>query len=397
MSKKLLQDIVKIKNIKVKNSIQNSVEKVANKQKVNISILFFLFALSQLFLKATVTISPKMEDIVLNKNFSAFKEGSSDNFSFNSVILSGEETKIVIATEEKDFAISSKGKVFLYNNFSSSLQKLDIDTRLEGSNGKIYKTKKAVVIPGKNGDTPGKIEVEIYASKTGVEYDSAPLDFKIFGFKGTVKYSKFYGRSVGDITGGFNGKSPVVSDAVKENTIAELKESLRLKLLQKAIAPGFVLFKDAAFLVIDEQNIPFNAIGEVNVPITLKGTLYGFLFNEKKLTKEIVTNSIEKYDGSDVFISNINDLKFSLLNKENIPVKDLQNINFHLSGSAKIVWRLDESKLIADLLGKAKKDFNQVLLQYPNVVSAHLVVSPFWKMSIPNKIKDIKVIINYPK
>ncbi len=60
------------------------------------------------------------------------------------------------------------------------------------------------------------------------------------------------------------------------------------------------------------------------------------------------------------------------------------------------MWKLNEDKLITDLLGKSKKDFNQILLQYPNVVSANLSLSPIWNRSIPEKAKDIKVIVNYP-
>jgi len=422
MAKKLLQDMVKIRSVNYdmkvalkkdipqqsKILIKNPIQNITNKKRGNsaryalwlvavTSIAVFAFALSHLFLKATVNVDPKIEDVVLNDNMFATKDANTSNLPFDLVVISGEETKTVQATEEKDISISSKGKVLIYNNFGSSSQRLDIDTRLEGSNGKIYKTKKAIVVPGKVGDIPGKIEVEVYASKAGAEYDSAPLDFTIVGFKGTAKYTKFYGRGVGDITGGFKGKSLVVSDAVLKNTIAELKESLQMKLSQKAIAPGFVLFKNAAFLNIDEQNVPFNTTGDKNVPITIKGTLYGFLFNEDKLTSNIVKNKIEEYDGSTVYMSNIEDLNFSLSNKENISIKDLQNINFNLSGTAKIIWKLDENKLITDLLGKSKGDFNQVLLNYPNIVSAQLIISPFWKTSIPDKSKDIKVIVNYPK
>jgi hypothetical protein len=129
----------------------------------------------------------------------------------------------------------------------------------------------------------------------------------------------------------------------------------------------------------------------------MTGTLYGLLFDEVKLTEKITKNIIKDGEGSAVYLPNIKDLKFVLSNKENISLSDAQKINFNLSGTAKIVWKLDEDKLVADLLGKSKKDFNQILLQYPNIDSADLVISPFWKMSFPDKIKDIKVVVNYPQ
>ena len=66
----------------------------------------------------------------------------------------------------------------------------------------------------------------IYAAGAGEEYNSTPLDFEILVFKGTPKYSKFYARSKGDITGGFKGKSPVVSSLNKITVISELKATL---------------------------------------------------------------------------------------------------------------------------------------------------------------------------
>jgi hypothetical protein len=58
---------------------------------------------------------------------------------------------------------------------------------------------------------------------------------------------------------------------------------------------------------------------------------------------------------------------------------------------------VDVNKFIADLLGKSKKDFTQTLAQYPNIDSATLKLSPFWKLSLPDQIKNIKVIVNYPQ
>jgi hypothetical protein len=155
------------------------------------------------------------------------------------------------------------------------------------------------------------------------------------------------------------------------------------------------LFKDSAFLTVNEENVGFTSESS-DLPITVKGTLYGFLFNETDLTKKIAENKVEGYDQSEVYIPDIRNLTFSMANQD-VPFGTVSNISFNISGPAKIVWKFDESKLIGELLGKSKKDFNQVLSQYPNVASADLVLSPFWARTLPSKSKDIKVIVNYPK
>ena len=169
-----------------------------------------------------------------------------------------------------------------------------------------------------------------------------------------------------------------------------------LKKVTEQIPKGFILFKDAVFLNTHNENpIPFSK--ETAVPISLKGTLYGFLFDEKKLTNKIAKDSIEKYDGSDVFIANMKNLSFSIVHKENISFNDVKNIDFTLKGTSKIVWSFDAEKFKNELLNKKKKDFSLALLKYPNINSANLTLKPFWRMSFPNGAQDIEIIVNYPK
>ena len=81
---------------------------------------------------------------------------------------------------------------------------------------------------------PGSVEVGIYGSSAGPEYNSIPIDFKIFGFKNTPKYAKIYARSKGAITGGFQGKFPVISDDEKASVINELKDCSTKKTFRKS-------------------------------------------------------------------------------------------------------------------------------------------------------------------
>ncbi|MEI8174596.1 MAG: hypothetical protein WCG28_01450 [bacterium] len=418
MSKKLLQDMARIKhpNSEISTSQKRAVR--FNSQHIDksigvsgghrytlwfvafVSIIFFVFSISFLFLQATITINPKVKDLVLDQNLSASLGGGTDALAFDSVIISGEENKTVQVTTQKDVSVKAEGVVLIYNSFSSASQVLSIDTRLLGSNGKIYKTRKQIVVPGMKVDIPGSIEADIYADLAGEEYNSDPLDFTIFGFKGTSKYSKFYARSKAAISGGFKGKGYAISNIEKLTALNDLRTILQAKLFKQAmgqIPAGFILFKDATFLDTEDNSTSLVYSKSNMLPMKIKGTFYGLLFNENKLTQKIIESNINGYDGSDVYLQNIKDLTFSLLNKDSVLLKGVKNINFNLKGNTKIVWKLDENKLVADLLGKSKKDFNQTLLQYPNVNSAELVLSPFWRTSLPSKTKDIKVIVNYPK
>ena len=366
------------------------------------SCLVLVYAISMIFARASVTVVPKIQELSLNENFSASKNNVMAGLSFDLVVISGEENRSVKGTEISDVAIKAQGEVFVYNNFSTATQILAKDTQLEGSNGKIYRTVKKITVPGmsKTG-TPGKIEVGIYGNVAGEAYNSTPLDFKILGFKGTPKYAKFYARSKGDITGGLKGKYYKIPDVEKTKIVDELKKTLSDKLLQKIVnqtPPGFILFKDAFFLNINENNENPTARADVAddmVDISIKGTLHGFIFDEKNLTKKIAGNVVEKYDGSSVHIPDIKNLTFSLSNK-NVSFSEVKNIDFNLSGPSKIVWDVDSSKLISSLVGRDKKEFTSILDQYMYIDSANLKISPIWKLSLPNKRENIKVIVNEP-
>lgn len=424
MSKQFFQDMVKIKRQQQEQASggvrQSNIENIKTEQieikppeqnfryrlwvVAGVSVLFLLFSFSFLFSGATVTLEPRIEELALNQNFSAVKDGAEDDLPFDLVIISGEESKNVEGGEEKDISLKATGLVVVYNAFGSAPQRLDIDTRLEGSNGKMYKTKRQITVPGLKGSTPGSVEVEIYGTEAGEAYNSAPLDFKIFGFKGTPKYSKFYARSKGEIKGGFIGKQRQVSETDKTAALKELQANLKAKLLQKATdqtPSGFVLFKDAGFLSIDEEN--FNSASESSiVPVSIKGTLYGILFEEKPLTQKIIEKSFPGEETNEIYIQNIQDLTFSIPNGTAAPyqkniLENVKTVNFNLSGISNAVWRIDEDKLLGDILGKKKKDFNQTLAQYPNIVLANLSLRPFWKRSLPDDAEDVKVVVSYPE
>ena len=444
MPKNILQDVIKIKNNKkievnqkkiftsdaLKNvATHSSLGEGKQKEKKSynslwlvavISIVFLFFSLSYFFSSAIVTINPKMKDFTLNQNVVATpKANDSTGLSYDIIVLSGEEQKEVPGGEERDWKVPATGKILFYNAFNFSNQIIPANTKLEGSNGKIYETKNEVIIPGIAKDRiPGKIEVDIFAEKIGEEYNSKALDFKVLIFKGTSKYSKIFARSVGDIVGGFNGKSNQLSDVDKENDVQQLKDLLYKKLFNKAknqIPNDFILLNNATFLNIDEQDIvPSKNLGFYTVDI--KGTFSGILFDKNQLTKEVINDifpSNNLGDGTidslsensatpsvtskDVYLSNIENLSISSFDQNLITLADMKNITFNLSGTVKVVWNIDVSKIAEDLLGKSKKDFNKILLQYPNINSADLVIKPVWKNSFPDKLDKIKVIVNNSK
>lgn len=363
-----------------------------------ISLVVLFFAFSVLFWKAKVVVHPNIENFTLNSTFLASKDPDISNLPFELVVISGEETKMVPTGEPQNYSERATGTAVLYNIYSFSPQKLAIDTRLEGSNGKIYKTKIPIEIPSITAEgLPGSVEVPIYAENPGVEYNSSPLDFKILGFKGTPKYEDFYGRSKGEISGGISGVLRSVSDVNKIMTLNSLKAVLKSKLFKKAseqIPEGFVFFPDATSFIVDEENVGFSESGEA--PVSIKGTLSGILFKETDLSQKIISSLMPEGEDNNLYIPHVENLKFSFPETENL-FWDSEKVNFKLSGELNIVSKVNADSVKLDVLGKKKSDFEDILSAHKEIDSAELVVRPFWKQSLPEDSKDIDVEVEYPQ
>ena len=371
-----------------------------------VSFIFLLFSSSLLFARAEVVITPKSEEFLVDSEFLAEKD-SSGKFSFEVMSINDEKTKVLTATKTVNVEKKATGTILIYNSFSSSPQKLLIDTRLLATNGKIYKTEKAIVVPGatiKDGEMiPGSVEVSIYAEDVGEEYNSDPSDFAIIGFKGSPKYTKFYGRSKGGgITGGFKGTANIIDEEEVQTTKEALKKIIRERLTTKAMAlvpNGFVLYKDAIFVFFlseaGNNKEPINITKETTLPVTEKGSLYAFIFNKEKLENKIINDvaRLPERDEGNYTISNINDFNFTLKNKEQIMPDQAKSIIFSLFGPAKIHWPVNVEKIANNLASRQKKEFKSILSGYDNIDKAEVILKPFWKFSFPDDPAKIKVTV----
>lgn len=361
-------------------------------------VVFSFFSISAKWSTANITISPKIEKFSLENSLLAKKDLSQieNDLSYQLIIVDDTQTKIVEAKGEKEVKEKAKGEIVLYNAFSTSPQKLNIDTRLIGSNNKIYKTAQAITIPGMTGSNFGSVTVEIYAEKEGEEYNSEPLDFQIFGFKGTSKFDKIYGRSKGPITGGFLGNQKIVDEETYKQGSEELKNSLEIRLLEKAldqIPNEYILFRDATFYKIDSK-VTNNSSSVNEAEISAYGTLYGFLFNKKNLETYLLENKFaDKKDN--YYISNLKDLVFEIKD-ENLEVDKVTEIEFNLKGEINAPHKVNENNIIQSLAGKSKKEFTNILSSFESVNEANLSIKPIWQTKIPKEIKKIKLKVNYP-
>ena len=119
--------------------------------------------------------------------------------------LSAEESGLIAATGITSGGQYASGKITVYNNYSSAPQKLIANTRFQTSDGKIYRIKGAISVPGM-----GVTEATVYADRAGEEYNIGPADFTIPGLKGGPRFEKVFAKSKSAMSGGTSGNVRIV-------------------------------------------------------------------------------------------------------------------------------------------------------------------------------------------
>jgi hypothetical protein len=369
-----------------------------------LAISYFLIPKAKVILHVQSAPSKVIEDeIQVDSNFSQidYEEG----------IIPG---KIVTASSEvsKNFQASgsksvsnqkSHGTITIYNEFGPDSQPLVATTRFESEDGKIFRLKKGITVPGttKVGDEikPGVIEAEVEADKAGPEYDIGPSKFTIPGFKSSgTKYEKIYGKSTKAMTGGGSSSSDTKAltqedvDSAKSTVVSEVKEAAKNKLKQE-VGAGMIFLDDAASF--DEATFKLsNSPGDVveNFELRAEVKVTAVIFSEadmKNIMAKIITKSGDlkvNIDGSSMLVEY----------KAVRPDVQMGKLIVSVSASNKPVVNLDEKKIKKDLLGKNNKAIEEYFKNYPDVIKIDVNYwpsflnqrIPFWEKRVEIEVRN---------
>jgi hypothetical protein len=360
-----------------------------------LAVLCFIFFSTSLFSGATVRVTPHSTTASIDVHGTATRESNAGALRYDLITVEKEGQKTIDASTTAPVSIKATGKIVLYNNFSAQPQGLVKNTRLESSNGLIYRLDKAVSIPGKTASAPGSIEASVTADAAGDKYNLGPSDFTVPGFKDDpARYAGFYGRSKTALSGGFVGVQPVITDKDKQAALESLSQELQSSLKKEISSQKpdtFVLYDDA--LVSSTQILPSET------GVKEKITLYGIIFNKQELSEYVAANSSGASLGagpSDV--TNLESLTMTFLNKPNFDATTSTSINFSLKGKPIIVSHIDIDKLRADLAGKTVKSAQNLLsTAYPMIEKMEFIIRPFWKSNLPADPNQMVIDILTPQ
>lgn len=303
-------------------------------------------------------------------------------------------TKTVAATGSRDVASKARGKLTIYNEYSSSPQTLVATTRFQSEKGLIFRTLQNITVPGstvKAGKTvAGTIAVDVVADKPGTDYNIPAGKFTVMAFieKGdTEKAKRFYGISDQPMSGGASGPSTVVTqtnfDSARDAAIAAVKEQIKSALASQ----------DTELMVIDDDSPTMKDIQSSarandaadSVTATATGTLKTVAFRATDL-QDLVRRSILKKDRLVVIP---NKLQFSY--SDIVFKPDLGILTFTVTVKGIGYMPVDTDAIKRDIGGKNIKAISDYFKSREGVRSATVTMSPFWVRSVPTNPAKIDI------
>lgn len=364
-----------------------------------IIILIFAVALSFKISKAEIKIWPRTDAV--NYETKVTCDRTFENSDFGNKIIAGK-----IFEDEKTFSEEflatgkvlkkAEGVIRLYNAYTTQSELWQAGTRFMSSEGKLFKSEDKISVPGaeiKNGKiSPTFVDVPVIAAEAGTDYNIGPSHFSIIIYRGTPRYTKFYGESSQPMTGGGEVSQVKKEDLenaeriLSEKAKGEIKEVLKTK-----IPPEYIVLDDVLETKILEKLPLAKEGGELekfNFQIKIKATLISF-------KKEDISNFAKEFILSQVG-------KGKLIYSESLKMDYFPlNINFEagkfqlsLKLSAKIYPEVDISTLKTGLVGKTSTEAKIFLENYLQINRVEIRLSPFWLKNVP---KDIhKIEIKYP-
>jgi hypothetical protein len=359
-----------------------------------------IFVLTTVLPRAEVKLVTVKSVWAYNDSVRAEKLSSVDsvNAAIPSQIFSQKETLQLSfpASGKKYVEQKAKGKIIVYNAYSSDPQPLVATTRFITPDGKIFRLSKGITVPAakivEGKIIPSTIEAAVVADKAGAEYNVGPVSyFSIPGFKGTPKYQAFYGESKEPMTGGFIGEIafPTNDDLkkAKSEISASLENSLKEKLLSQ-MPPEFKILEGALSFNLDNQEVITEIDNSGKFSVSSDATMKIIAFRESDLLA-MLEEKIKKDKGDEQELKRY-DLEYGVARAD----FGVGRLSFPIKFSGTLAKRIDAEALREQVRGKSEKSLRALIYGLPDLQSAVISLWPFWVKSVPQNDSKITILID---
>ncbi|MEK7629138.1 MAG: hypothetical protein AAB394_01265 [Patescibacteria group bacterium] len=394
---------------RAKASVFNGLNKVGRKKFLSpikfVGLIVFLalavtfIVFSRVLPKADILVYPVRE--AKNGSVDVFVSGKNSKIDLEKGLIPGElltsekmESAEFPATGTQNTSGKAKGKITIYNSYSTQVQKF-VPSRFQSESGKIFWTIVSVNVPGyttKSGKVvPGEITTDVVAAEGGDSYNIPASKFTMPAFKGTAKGSKISAVSKEAMTGGGANGAKIVSNDDATNAYDGLKEKIKpqFDLFKQNLPQGFKFWPEAYNEELVSSSVSpdvggvadkFTAIVKmVARTIVFKNEDLDLYVNKKISSKDI--------DGKKVLLTSSKDVSFlkqPLVDYQKGTISATLNVKYDV---------MDEFNIEAfkkSILNKKKTDID---INDYKADRIEVNLWPFWVRSIPSNLDRVNVTI----
>jgi hypothetical protein len=358
------------------------------------AVLYFVLPKAEIELVPKSQIVTQELTVIADKGVSKI-DSTSNKIPAQLIKLDKKESKEFSTTGERQVNDKAHGVITVYNEYSSSPQGLVEKTRFTSTDGKIFRTTKAVTIPGAK-ISEGKIvassiDVEVEADQAGADYNVAAGRFNIPGFQGTPKYSAFYGISKEAMVGGAVGLMKVVSQDDFDKAKDELWQTLEPLLDLKGQVPsGFKMLDGSqkSEMVSVESSVAVGSPAE-KFTLTIKGTSAVLIFIEDDIYKLVEEKIAEQVGTDKEFANSEKRVEYQAVEAD----FSKGQLRVSVKVDEKIVWKFNAEELKKEIAGKNEAQVKEVFGQHLELETVRIMLWPFWVKSVPANLDKIKVSV----
>lgn len=348
------------------------------------------------FSSAKIEVTPHTVSAEVRGSFTATK--SSGDLPFEIITAQKIASQSIKGSGTKAVSAVASGAITIYNQ-QSAAQRLVANTRFATASGLIFRIRSAVTIPGGSAAKPGSVAAKVYADQAGSTYNIASTSFTVPGLAGTLQADKVYARSTSAMTGGALGNTPVVDAALEAQARSALATVLApdlAKSLEKNVRPGYILLPGAATTIYEVlASEPSSETGMVDVKE--QGIATAVVFSSAALARVLALSMKDQFPSYQNEPLAFTDASKLVLSPENgIPDQGAELFSFTLSGTAGLVYTIDQARIATAASGKTREAASVALSSYPEVKSAFIKLSPFWRQTFPQDPAAISVIVRNP-
>ncbi len=312
------------------------------------------------------------------------------------------------ATGIEESPTEATGMIIIQNNHWDQNQPLVEGTRFEAENGKIFRSKDGILVPGRtyqDGESvPGEVEVEVIADEPGSEYNIEPTEFTLPGLRGAPSYEGVTAISESQMTGGAVGERKVISEEDVENAREEVISSLieeGRSILEEGRSDKYLLEESSQYGYEIQQEEISGEVGESvdSFSVKIRARIDVLTFEEDHFDQFLISKILDRVEGPEEGGLEAEKLVYEDSLSFNYKFMDIDwneglgELDVEFAGE--VYSGINESRLIDRAKGSSRDEVKALLEREDFIREARVRFKPFGLGNIPENSDRIRMDIKF--